>query len=74
MTKCSHGVYIPDGDSKARYCQICTPGSSGGIMQHDQPTIDPDELRKTCPRCSKTNCSFDFETDIFVCLECGFTL
>jgi hypothetical protein len=26
INKCQHGVYIPEGESRAPYCQICTPG------------------------------------------------
>jgi hypothetical protein len=25
VTKCEHGVYVPPGDDKARYCTLCTP-------------------------------------------------
>jgi len=71
MSKCSHGVHVSDGDTVARYCQLCTLGSSGGIMPSDQPT---EKHKPTCPRCKGENVSFDFQTETLYCLTCQFDL
>lgn len=63
INKCQHGVYIPEGESHAPYCQICTPGGPTDTKDVVLPRSSSDPLssagrvmankrqRNGCPEC-----------------------
>ena len=44
INKCFHGVYIPEGESRAPYCQICTPGGPAETRAVVLPRSSSDPL------------------------------
>lgn len=64
---CSHHVYIPEGESRAPYCQICTPGgpaetravvlprsSSDPLTTADRVMANKRPQNGGCPECGST--------------------
>jgi predicted RNA-binding Zn-ribbon protein involved in translation (DUF1610 family) len=67
ITKCSHGVYIPEGESQALYCRLCVPDGPTDTKDVVLPRSSGDPLTtagrvmanksKTsggCPECGST--------------------
>lgn len=67
ITKCDHGVYIPEGESRAPYCQICQPGGPAETRAVVLPRSSADPLTTAgrvmantrqqnggCPECGST--------------------
>jgi predicted RNA-binding Zn-ribbon protein involved in translation (DUF1610 family) len=66
INKCQHGVYIPEGESRAPYCQICTPGgptdtravvlprSSSDPLSHAGRVMANKWYSNGCPECGST--------------------
>jgi hypothetical protein len=44
INKCQHGVYVPDGESQAPYCQLCTPGGPTNTKDVVLPRSSGDPL------------------------------
>jgi hypothetical protein len=66
-TKCIHGIYISEGESRALYCQICTPGGPTDTRAVVLPRSSSDPLTTAgrvmgnnrqsnggCPECGST--------------------
>jgi hypothetical protein len=67
MAKCEHGVY------NARYCQMCTPGCSGGIYVPPpaKPLDDLPEPKKWyCTKCAGKH-GIKYEDTVY-CTDCGY--
>jgi predicted RNA-binding Zn-ribbon protein involved in translation (DUF1610 family) len=44
INKCQHGVYVPEGESRAPYCQVCTPGGPTDTKDVVLPRSSSDPL------------------------------
>ena len=68
LRRCEHGVYISAGQSRAQYCQQCSPDgpafttrdvvlprSSSDTMDHNDGTLYANNLApRACPACGST--------------------
>ena len=65
IRKCEHGVYIPEGEDRAPYCQLCTPGGPANTKPVVLPRSSADPLStagrvqanrhgNACPECGST--------------------
>lgn len=44
INKCAHGVYVPQGEERAPYCQVCTPGGPANTQPVVLPRSSADSL------------------------------
>ncbi len=73
MSKCSHGVHISEGDTIARYCQLCSVGSGGGLFTQPPIVTQENDLELRhwfCLKCLGTSKAI-YDGGIW-CVDCGY--